>query len=583
MSTAGKTGSWRCLTLAEQLWSQRLFPAPALVAADYGRRFWACLLALAVLAGAILLPNRSFPLFEPDEGRRAEISREILANDDWVVCTLNQQPYYDKPPLFQWLVALSFCCFGTTEAAARLVPALATLLTILTTFVLGRRLIGHRAAFLGALALALMAGYAFAGRLVGLDGTLTLLVTAALLTAHESIQGGPLRWRWWLASAVLCGLGVLTKGPIALVLLLPPVLLHARLSAAACRPALAHILAYGAVVAAVVAPWVVLVLVRDPRMLYEFLVEHNIRRFATGIAHEEAWWYYFPVLAGACLPWSPLFPFFLRHLGRMEPENLERRCRPLGFLLLWALWCVLFFSLSRGKLPLYVMPALPALALLSGWFLEQLLWPAHETPGLSVVRRLLPRLVLPIIGTSWATGCYAAWQRGLPVGRLFVPVCLLTLVMLAASLVVKGRWAAPASWGLCLLLMLGADLDVGHRLEPALARSRAPLAASRELQRIAHSGQAAVACPGQMWASMTFACRGDIFDTDPATTEELLAFLGDHPCAFVILGKDQFETLRRQAAEAYRFTMVQETETGVVVLTERGPVDEKLLPAEQPR
>src|SRR5438067_2511687 len=88
MTTAGALRSWighsrRPMASAEWVWSQRLFPAPAVVAIDYGKRFWACLLFLAVLAGCLLLPNRSFPLYEPDEGRRAEISREILANDNW--------------------------------------------------------------------------------------------------------------------------------------------------------------------------------------------------------------------------------------------------------------------------------------------------------------------------------------------------------------------------------------------------------------------------------------------------------------------------------------------------------------------
>jgi len=170
----------RCRLLAKRfrewpsrLWSERLFPGPPPDTCGSRRSFWLCLATLTLLAGGMLFPNRSFPLFEPDEGRRAEISREILANGDWVMCTLHNQPYYDKPPLFHWLVAVSFCYFGTNEAAARFVPALAALLTVLTTFVLGRRLIGQRGAFLGALALVLMGGYVVAGRIVDIDRTLT--------------------------------------------------------------------------------------------------------------------------------------------------------------------------------------------------------------------------------------------------------------------------------------------------------------------------------------------------------------------------------------------------------------------------
>ena len=328
-------------------------------------------------------------------------------------------------------------------------------------------------------------------------------------------------------------------------------------------------MAYGAVTAAVVAPWLVLVLLRDPRMLYEFVVEHNIRRFAEGIAHEEAWWYYLPVLAAVCLPWSPLFPVFLWNLVRSQPADRARQCRPLGFLLLWSFWCVLFFSLSRGKLPLYVMPALPAFALLTGWFLEQLLWPVSESRWSAFVRSALPRLALVIVGACWTAACYWAWKRGLPVGRSYFVAGLVTLAVLAASLAAMRKWPTWSGWGSCILLMLTLNMDVAHRLVPALARSMAPLAASPELRRIAHSGKAAVACPGQMWGSVTFACRGPIFDTDLATPDEMLAFMGEHPYAFVICGKDKFAAVERQAAATYRFTTLQESATGVVVLTER--------------
>src|SRR6185369_3096890 len=81
---------------AEAFWSERLFPAATPSIPKAGKRFWLGVAALIVLAGCLFLPNRSFPLMEPDEGRRAEISREILVNDDWIACTLNQQPYYDK-------------------------------------------------------------------------------------------------------------------------------------------------------------------------------------------------------------------------------------------------------------------------------------------------------------------------------------------------------------------------------------------------------------------------------------------------------------------------------------------------------
>jgi 4-amino-4-deoxy-L-arabinose transferase-like glycosyltransferase len=565
-------GNWRfsawAASSARQFWSQRLFPGPARVTADHGKGFWTCLAILVSLSSFMLLPNRSFPLIDPDEGRRAEISREMLANDDWIASTLNRQPYYDKPPLFHWLLALSFCCFGTSEATARLVPALANMLTIFTTFALGRRLIGNRAAFLGALTLTVMAGFVLTGRLVGLDGTLALFVTAALLTAHAALQDGTLRRPWWIASALLCGLGILTKGPIAGLLLIPPVVIYAWLTEGVFRPRLMHWCLYGAAAAAVVAPWLGLVLVRDPQMLYEFLVEHNLKRFVEGIAHEECWWYYLPVLAVACLPWSPLFPFFLWHLKRTESEQRSQRFKSLGFLILWASWCVAFFTLSRGKLPLYVLPSLPALALLTGWYLEQLLGAVPASQKSRFVGAVLPRLVLVLIGACWCAASYVAWRKGFADGRAVWLVGFATVAVLAVSMIARKRWPAWSGWSLCVVLMWCLNMDVGHRLLPALARSRAPLFVSCDARLLAQSGQAAVACPGQMWASVTFMCRSDILDTDTATTDELLQFLERHTGAFVILNHEKFELLRQRAAAAFRFTMLQDAPTGVVVMSQ---------------
>src|SRR5262249_48323327 len=153
-------------------------------------------------------------------------AREMLTHGDWIVPTLNRQPFYDKPPLLYWLVAASFRLFGTNEWAARLVPALAAFCTVLATYVLGRGIVGLRSPFLAALALGLTVGFVQVGRIVILDSLLTVFVTVALFTAHEAVRGQRLRWRWWMASAVCCALGVLAKGPIAFVLLAPPLAVY---------------------------------------------------------------------------------------------------------------------------------------------------------------------------------------------------------------------------------------------------------------------------------------------------------------------------------------------------------------------
>src|SRR5262249_34052471 len=148
----------------------------------------AALLALLVLPGLLLYPCLSFYLFEPDEGRYAEIPREMLARGEWVVPYLHGQPYLDKPPLLYWLVMGAYSVLGIHAWVARLVPALAVHGCVLLTYLLGRRSLGQRAAFWGALALTLAPGFTSMGRLLILDGLLTLLVLLALFGVFEALR-----------------------------------------------------------------------------------------------------------------------------------------------------------------------------------------------------------------------------------------------------------------------------------------------------------------------------------------------------------------------------------------------------------
>src|SRR5262245_19124168 len=168
------------------LWSRIVFPGRPIAPEPKPR---AALLILLVLPGLLLYPCLSFYLFEPDEGRYAEIPREMLARGEWVVPYLQGQPYLDKPPLLYWLVMGSYSLCGVHDWAARLVPALAVHLCVLLVYCLGRRSLGARAAFRGALLLALMPGFLGMGRLLLLDGLLALWVTLGLLAALEAVRG----------------------------------------------------------------------------------------------------------------------------------------------------------------------------------------------------------------------------------------------------------------------------------------------------------------------------------------------------------------------------------------------------------
>jgi 4-amino-4-deoxy-L-arabinose transferase-like glycosyltransferase len=349
------------------VWKRVLFPGPSPTVSPWR---WQSLALLIVVPGLLLYPCLSFPLFEPDEGRYAEIPREMLARGEWVVPYLQGTPYLDKPPLLYWVVMASYAALGIHEWSARLGPALAVHGCILLVYGLGRRRLGERAALWGALLLSLAPGFISMGRLLVIDGLLAWWVTLSLLAALEALQPPCLRWRWWLLAAVASGLGILTKGPVALVLLLPPLWAQRRLAGDLAPVSRRAWLAFWGVVAAVAAPWYVAIGLRLPEFARYFFWEHNVARFLSPFNHLEPVWFYGPVLLAGLLPATLLLIPFLRYLFSGRADIAKRRCPELGFALLACGWCVLFFSLSGCKLPTYVLPAYPFLTLALGYFLS---------------------------------------------------------------------------------------------------------------------------------------------------------------------------------------------------------------------
>jgi 4-amino-4-deoxy-L-arabinose transferase-like glycosyltransferase len=373
---------------------------------------WTSLLLLIVLPGVLLYPCLAFPLFEPDEGRYAEIPREMLERGDLVVPYLHGQAYLDKPPLMYWLVMASYQVLGTHEWSARLVPALAVHGCILLIYLLGRRSLGERGAWWGALLLGLAPGFMCMGRLLVLDGLLAFWVTLSVLAAFEALRTSRLRWGWWLASAAACGLGILTKGPVALILLLPPLWMQRRLAGGLARMSWKACLIFVVVILAVALPWYVAICLRLPDFARYFLWEHNVTRFLAPFDHLEPIWYYLPILLGGLLPATVLAMPFARHLLSGDPAVAGRRCPALGFVLLAGGWCVLFFSLSGCKLPTYVLPAIPFLCLAVGYFIGTSPWQGSRLLGATAATAFVLLLVMHHVIVPWY-----AWYRS-PGGRL---------------------------------------------------------------------------------------------------------------------------------------------------------------------
>ncbi len=311
-------------------------------------------------------------LMDPDEGRYAEIAREFFVSGDWVIPHLNLVPYLEKPPLVYWLTALSFEGLGYTELAARLPAALSALGGILLAYGLGRAFWGPGPGFFSAVVLATCGGYVALARLLTLDMTLAFFLNLGVGLGYLALsRNRPSFWPW---AYLALGLGVLTKGPVAVVLagliwglwvllISPPPQpsplkgegvkgsIYSRLRLL-CQP-------WGWLILAVlVLPWFGVVQWRYPDFFRYFILEQHFGRYLSAAIHPQPFYYYGPVLLGLMLPWSWLLPWALAK-GRGAGQDRV-------FLLLWAGVIFVFFSLSRGKLAPYVLPALLPLALLLG-------------------------------------------------------------------------------------------------------------------------------------------------------------------------------------------------------------------------
>lgn len=352
------------------------FPAPAqhcVSAASVWTRQQRCVAWVMLIAAAcvVLIPNLAYPLIEPDETRYAQIAIEMINSRDWVTPTLDGKAYLDKPPLMYWLTALSFQTFGTNETAARLPSTLSALATILFVFGWGSRIVARRSAWLGAMSLTLCGGFVLAGRFLILDSLLALCTTVCLLSGYIAVRGKEHRPVWWMVSGIACALGVLTKGPLALVLCAPPLVVSGWLRADHSRTRVLHWVAFVVPMVAVCVPWYIAVAKFNSQFVDYFFWEHNYQRFIQGSNHEQPFWFYVPVVFAAMFPASLLLPSVGVFVASPAHRKRSLRSKDLGFLVCGSVWMLAFFSAASCKLPTYILPAIPLMCLTMGVMLDQ--------------------------------------------------------------------------------------------------------------------------------------------------------------------------------------------------------------------
>lgn len=328
-------------------------PAPG--AGNFGRDAAALIAVSALAAIVFFFKLGTYGLWEPDEGRYAEIAREMLAARDFIVPHLNYVPYIEKPPLLYWLTALSMSILGVDEFAARLPNALAALIGVIATFVFALRAFDRRRAILAAAVLTTSGLYAVMAQVLTTDMLLTAAVTVALFAFYLHFREGG-RWCWLLYAAA--GIGVLAKGPVgaAIPLLAGVAFLwwERELKGAIRR---FHVFAGFVLIAAIALPWFAVVMLKEPGFFdFYFVGEHFRRFFEPSYSHGGPIYYYVPVIAAGMLPWTIVVPFL--PWRSLAPNPARRFCMIASAVI------VVFFSLASAKLIPYILPAIPPFAVI---------------------------------------------------------------------------------------------------------------------------------------------------------------------------------------------------------------------------
>ncbi len=342
------------------------------------------LIALLFAAWATFSHLGDFPLLSPDEGRNAEVAREMKIDGRWLVPTYDGAVYLDKPAFFFKATALSLAAFGDNEAAARLPSALSAFALLLMLMAFCYRTYGHLTAAIAGVVVASTPLFMAFSKIVIFDMMLALWVSAAILLAYlaEEVTGAKRRQRYLLAT--LCaGLATLVKGPVGFLV---PLLVmavfhglerHGRAIRSFFHPW--HILVF----LGVVLPWFVGLSLECPDFPYYGIMKESIARFTTTeFRRTQPAWYYAAIIAGCFFTWSTLLPAAMRQLIQRR-FDLQRADR---LFIVWALVVVIFFSLSQSKLPGYILTGVIALGVLVARILARAL-EGDDSVALDLVRR----------------------------------------------------------------------------------------------------------------------------------------------------------------------------------------------------
>jgi len=424
------------------------------------------LTALLLLLGALYFWNLGgHGLLEPDEGRYAEIPREMLEKGDFVTPTLNYVKYFEKPPLHYWLTALSMKIFGENERASRIIPALGGLGGVAATTLFGLRFFGPASGILAGWILGSSLIWSIHTQLNIIDMTLTFFLTMGLFSYYLGIRSSR---RWLLLFYASMALAVLAKGLIGVVL--PGIIIFLWICWRREWGLIFQSLSLPGILLflGITLPWFAEVWRRNPEFGWFFFVHEHFFRYTTTVhSRHEPWWFFIPILFAGTLPWTGgvLGGFGVNFRERFPHAQKDGL---FSYLLLWFGVIFLFFSLSGSKLIPYILPVFPPLALFGALGMGQML----GEKGPAGKKGLF--LIWPTF-FAIALGGYAFTETHVPFSHVLPPLVLLGILPFLSAIFLdfgkKNGWRSPA---LLLVLLLGVSFvggvkTLGPLLEPTLS------------------------------------------------------------------------------------------------------------------
>ncbi|CUH94000.1 putative membrane protein [Propionispora sp. 2/2-37] len=319
------------------------------------------LCVIIISAFIIFLNLGTLPLLDPDEPVYAETPKEMLQYNEFLSPRIYGEYWYDKPPLYYWLVAGTFNLLGIHELAARLPSAVMAVACVAMVYAVNRRRFGELAGIFGALILTTSLEFFYLGKAAVTDMTLTLCLTVSLVSYMEK--------RYYLIY-LFAALATLTKGPVGLLFPVAIIFLHMFITRNFSEIKHMHIWTGSLLYCGIAVPWYwFMYVMHGPVFIDTFLGFHNIMRF-TSPEHPEGilWYYYLPVLIVGFFPWISVLPQAVLAACKAN----RREPRTLSFLLTWAVFIFAFFSISQTKLVSYILPMFPPVAMIVGWYVARI-------------------------------------------------------------------------------------------------------------------------------------------------------------------------------------------------------------------